>query len=109
MLPAHNILQAQHIISSEAAFGGRDNIGAARINFHRHTQCATKGLEHGFCLMVGIVSTQIINMQCHQSVVYKTLEKLEKQIHIKTTNRSSREGHVILKPGSTGEVDHNTR
>ena len=93
----------------EGAFGGGDGAGSARIEFHRHAQCATERLEHGFCLMMRVAAGEIIDVQRYHGVIDEALEKLIDQVDVEFTNAGAPEFDVEFHPRSSREVHDNAR
>jgi hypothetical protein len=60
----------------EATFRGRNLTSGARVWGQRHAQGTAEGLKYRLDLVVCINAAQIIDVQGHTSVVYKTTEEL---------------------------------
>ena len=54
--------------------------------------------------MVGIFSTQIVNMQGNQRVIDKPLEKFVKQVHIEVPHYSTTKRYIKYQAGAAGEI-----
>src|SRR3569832_1232970 len=52
----------------QAAFSRQNRASRSRIQFGRHAQCAPKCLEHGFALVMRILTTQKDEKQQNQSM-----------------------------------------
>src|SRR5690606_6752533 len=91
----------------QRAFGGRSNSGHTLVHFNRHAQGAAEGFEHGFDLVVGVLALQIVDVQGHHGVVDEALEKLCKQVNIKSANDSAGVGDVHEQTWTAGEVNDN--
>ena len=88
------------------SLGGRHHAGHSRIQFQRHAQRATKRLEYGFGLMVCIVSSKIVDMHRHQSMVDESLKKLLDQINIELANVAAHEFAIEYQAGTAGYIHH---
>ena len=71
-----------------------------------HAQCAPKGLEHGFNLVMRIHAAQIVDVQSYLGVIDEALEKLHEQIYVKAADAGTGERHVHLQARAPGKVDH---
>src|SRR5690606_41191048 len=69
---------------------------------------AAEGFEHGFDLVVGVLALQIVDVQGHHGVVDEALEKLCKQVNIKSANDSAGVGDVHEQTWTAGEVNDNS-
>ena len=56
----HETPVARHRLQN--AFGGRNMVGCAGIDFHRRAQSPAKSLEDGFNLVVRILSADVVDM-----------------------------------------------
>ena len=56
----HETPVARHRLQN--AFGGRNMVGCAGIDFHRRAQRAAKSLEDGFNLVVRILTADVVDM-----------------------------------------------
>ena len=56
----HETPVARHRLQN--AFGGRNTVGCAGIDFHRRAQRPTKSLEDGFNLVVRIFAADVVDM-----------------------------------------------
>ena len=56
----HETPVARHRLQN--AFGGRDMVGCASIDFHRRAQSPAKSLEDGFNLVVRILAADVVDM-----------------------------------------------
>ena len=70
----------------QAALGGGHDAAHAIIMLNGHAQCAPKGLEHGFNLVMRIHAAQIVDVQGDLGVIDEALEKLHEQVNIKSAN-----------------------
>ena len=58
--PFHDTPVARHRLQN--AFGGRNMVGCAGIDFHRRAQRPAKSLEDGFNLVVRILAADVVDM-----------------------------------------------
>lgn len=56
----HETPVARHRLQN--AFGGRNMVGCAGIDFHRRAQSPAKSLEDGFNLVVRILAADVVDM-----------------------------------------------
>ncbi len=91
---------------SEHTLGGRGGADSAGIQAHCHAQGTTEGLENGFCLMVGVHTPQVVDVQRHLRVIDETLKEFTQQVHIKPPNQRPGVVHLVHQPGPTGKIDH---
>ena len=82
---------------SEAAFGGGNHTGRARIEFDRRTHGAGKGLENRLALVVRVHALEVVDVQRAQGVVHKALEELINQLRVERTQRAGGEVHVHVQ------------
>ena len=59
--------------------------------------------------MVGIFAAQVIDMQRHAGMIDQAVEKLGDEIDVKLPDDRTGKFAMELKPGTTGEIDDNTR
>ena len=58
---------------------------------------------------MGILATQIVDMQGYQGVVAEALKEFVEQIHIEGTHRAFDKLHVILQARAPGKIDYDSR
>ena len=59
--------------------------------------------------MVAVITTQVIDVQGNLGVIDKTLEKLEKQVDVKTAYSCPGKRNIVFQPRSPGEIDDHPR
>src|SRR5690606_9237966 len=79
------------------------------ITLHRHAQGSPKGLEHGFDLMVGVLATQVVDVQGNHRVVDETVEELFEKIHVEAANIGARVRYFHGQARAAGQIDDHTR
>lgn|SRR5690554_720341 len=104
--PARTAVSVDAVAGSEHAFRGWDYAFVARIRFGGHAYGTTKGLEHRFALVVRVFALQVVDVQGRLGVIHKALEEFAGQVDVKVADTGAGEGHVVVQPRTTGEINH---
>ena len=96
-------------MGSERAFGRRNAARRTWINLASDAQRTGEGLEHGLGLMVGIVTSQCINMHRDSGMIDQALEEFVHQVNIEFANHCASERHIEDQAGTSGKIDHDAR
>ena len=59
--------------------------------------------------MVGILATQVVDVQGHAGMIDQAMEEFGNQIHIETADHGTRVIDVVFEAGPAGEVDDDAR
>jgi len=59
--------------------------------------------------MVRILTTQVVDVQRHQCVIGKTLEKFMRQVNIEGADHRALERHMEFQSGATRQIHHHAR
>ena len=79
----------------------------ARVVFCCHAQGAAEGFKYGFGLVVGVTTSEVVDVQGHHAVVDDAVEEFFKQVNVKTSDEGAGEVDVVDEFGAAGEVDDN--
>src|SRR5436190_24346972 len=90
----------------QGSLGGWNDARGARVQLDRHAQRARERLEDRLALVMGIVTTKVVDVHCRLRVVHEPLEELVREVDVELADASPAKIDVPFQPRPAGEVHH---